>query len=43
MLVAAKLLFWKDVEAFGLWLGCKTVVAISRFEAFYWDRKIVRL
>jgi len=34
VLVAAKLLFWKDIEAFGWWLGCKAVVGVSDFEVF---------
>jgi len=41
VLVTAKLLFWKGVEAFGRWLGCMTAVDISGFEAFHWDRKTV--
>jgi len=34
VLVAAKLLFWKEVEAFDWWLGCKTAVDISGFVVF---------
>ncbi len=41
VLVAAKLLFWTGVEAFSWWLGCKTAVDISGFEAFHWERKTV--
>jgi len=42
VLVAAKLLFWKDIEAFGWWLGCKAVVGVSDFEVFQ-DCKAVKL